>query len=184
MPLRHTCGTMLGWLILTGIGDTLTRFSCRYEEDPSQEYLINTISISRSWSIQHLFSYAFDHFRHQFIQGQIHPAVVLGIAWKHGIPDLVGLAVKALAKPDIPLAGWCMNPEILHHVTLENVTKISQMKEKLWMAHTALCKVHPVIHDLTSCLPGHHDLCSRSRRHFWLVEITPKLLESSNDLDT
>lgn len=184
MPLRHTCGTILGWLILTGIGYTLTGFSCRYEEDPSQEYLINAISISRSWSIQHLFGYAFDHFRRQFIQGRIHPAVVLGIARKHGIPDLVGPAVKALAKPDIPLAGWCTDPEILRHVTLEDVTKISRMKEKLWMARTALCKVPPVIHDLTSCLPGRHDLCSRSWRYFWLVEIAPKLLESNDDLDT
>ena len=71
----------------------------------------------------------FNYFRCRFIWGWIHLTIVLGIAQKHGIPDLVGPAVKALAKPDIPLVGWCTNPEILHHITLWDVTKISWMKE-------------------------------------------------------
>ena len=124
MPLRHTCGMIPSGFISKNIEHRLTNFLYRYEENPSQEYLINAISISRSWSIQHLFGYAFDHFRCQFLQGQIHPAIVLGVAQKYGIPDLIAPAVRALAKPSIPLSSWCINPEILRHVTLEDITKI------------------------------------------------------------
>ena len=140
----------------------LTNLSCRYEENPSQAYLINAISISRSWSIQHLFGYTFDHFRHQFLQGRIHPAIVLGIARKYGIPNLIAPAVRALVRLSVPLASWCINPEILRHNTLEDITMISRMKEKLWLARTALCKVPPVTHNLGLCLQGRQDTCYRS----------------------
>ncbi|KAF9642709.1 hypothetical protein BDM02DRAFT_3192807 [Thelephora ganbajun] len=159
-------------------------YDTKYEENPSQEYLINAISISRSWSIQHLFGYAFDHFRRQFFLGQIHPAVVLGVARKNGIPDLIEPAVKALAKPSIPLASWCTSPGILHHVTLEDICKISRMKEKLWTARTALCKVPPIVHDLASCLQDHRNICSGSWRQFWLLEVVPRLLELNDELDS
>jgi hypothetical protein len=161
----------------------LTRVLCRYDDNPSQDYLINAIGISRSWSIQHLFGYAYDHFKRKFWQGQIHPAVVLGVARKQGIPDLIGPAVNALAKPSVTLSSWCTNSEILRYVTLEDVTKISRMKEKLWMARAALCKVPPVIHHLASCPQGHHTTCAGFWRQFWLSDIVPRLLELTDRPD-
>ena len=173
---------ILSQSISVGIGRRLTKFQYSYDPDPPQEYLINAISISRSWSIQHLFGYALDHFRRKFVQGQIHPAVVLGIAREHGIPELIGPAVKALAKPSIPLASWCTDPEVLRHVTLEDVAKISRMKEKLLTARIALSKVPPVAHDPVSCLHSRHDMCSALWRQFWLCDIVPRLLESSDEV--
>ena len=114
------------------------------------------------------------------MQGEIHPAVVLGIAQEHGIPELIGPAVKALAKPSIPLASWCTNPEVLCHVMLEDVAKISQMKEKPLTARIALGKVPPIAHDPVSCLHSCHDMCSALWRQFWLCDIDPRLLESSD----
>ena len=49
---------------------------------------------------------------------------MLGVAQKYGIPELIVPAVRALARPSFSLASWCINPEILHHVTLEDVTTV------------------------------------------------------------
>ena len=183
MPLRHTYGMIRSEFILTKAKFALTNHLCRYEENPSQDYLINAISISRSWSIQHLFGYAFDHFRRQFLQGRIHPAIVLGVARKYGIPSLIAPAVGALARPSITFASWCINPDILRHSTLEDVTVIGRMKEKLWSAQAALCKVPPVTHNLASCLHGRQDTCYRSWRQFWLLDVAPKLLQLNDELE-
>ena len=108
---------------------------------------------------------------------------MLGVAREHGIPDLIGPAVRALARPSITLASWCTNPEILRYVTLEDVSKVSRMKEKLWTARTLLCQVPPVAHDLASCLHSHHSTCAGFWRQFWLSNIVPKLLELADEPD-
>jgi hypothetical protein len=151
--------------------------------DPSQESLIRAFSISRQWSVEGLFKYAYDHFRRQFEKGNIHPAVVLGVAREYGIPDLIAPAVKALAKPEIPLASWSTDPDIIRYTTVMDIGTIGRMKEKLIMARFALCTPPRISHDEVICQPTNHPTCSTSWKLFWTSRIVPRLLNYTGETD-
>ena len=129
-----------------------------------------------------LYGYALDHFKHQFLEGRIHPAVALGVAREYGIPELIEPAVKALAKPGIPLSSWSTDPSILRYTTVKLVGDIGRMKEKLLLARFALCTVPPVTHDL-SCPEKTRLICSASWREFWITTVAPKLCKLKDDID-
>lgn len=145
--------------------------------------MIRAISISRQWSIHNLYDYAFDHFKRQFLDGRIHPAVVLGIAREYGIPDLIEPAVKALAKGEIPFASWATDPNIVRYTTVMDIGTIGRMKEKLLTARFALCNAPPVIHDEATCSPKDRTRCSASWRSFWTSTIVPRLINMNGDID-
>jgi hypothetical protein len=145
--------------------------------------LIRAISISRQWSVHNLYDYAFDHFKRQFQDGRIHPAVVLGIAREYGISDLVQPAVKALAGPEIPFASWSTDPKIVCHTTVKDVGTIGRMKEKLLMARFALCNSPPAVHDDTTCCLKNRTRCSTSWKEFWASTVVPRLLNLNGEID-
>ena len=93
----------------------LTGILIRYDQNPTQDHLINAISISRKWSILNLYGYVLDHFRRQFLGRMIHPAVVLGVACIFGIPSLIEPAVKVLARPDISFSSWSTDDNVICH---------------------------------------------------------------------
>ena len=156
--------------------------NCRYNGNPTQDNLTSAISISRRWSIPNLYDYALDHFKRQFQDGRIHPAVVLGVAREYGIAELVEPAVKALAKPTISFASWSTDPDILRHTTVEDVGTIGRMKEKLLHARFALCKAPPAVHDDTVCHPKDRSECSMSWRDFWDSSVIPRLVELDGEI--
>jgi hypothetical protein len=96
----------------------------RYNHNPTQDHLINTISISRKWSIHNLYGYAIDHLKCQFLGCWIHPAVILGIARRFGIPELIEPAVKLLAKTDISFSSWSTDPQVICHTTVMEIGTI------------------------------------------------------------
>jgi len=161
----------------------LVAVNIRYDPNPTQENLIRAISISRQWSIQNLYDYALDHFKRQFKSGQIHPAVVLGVAREYGIADLIGPAVKALAKPEMPFSSWSTDEAIICHTTVKEVGVIGRMKEKLIMARVALCTPPPLIHDDVTCRPKNRTVCSTSWKGFWASAIVPRLLNNNGDIE-
>src|ERR1700759_1480568 len=145
-----------------------------YDNSPSQDHLINAISISRKWSIHNLFKYSMDHLRRQFLGRQIHAAVVLGVCRKFGIPDLIEQAVFRLAKPSIPLSSWSTDPEVTCHLTVFDIGTIGRMKEKLLLARIALCCVPPITHDV-GCYDRNRVACAAAWRDFWVLNVVPKL---------
>ena len=138
--------------------------------------------ISRQWSIPKLFGYASDHFRRQFLEKKIHPAVILGVARQYGMIDLIKPAVLALARPTVPLAGWACEKNILRHITVEDIAIIGRMKEKLLIVRMALCGVPPVVHDDYSCHQDHRPTCSASWTSHWFSNVVPKLLNLNDDI--
>jgi hypothetical protein len=156
--------------------------SHRYDRSPTQNHLIDAISISRKWSIHNLYGYAFDHFRRQFLGRRIHPAVVLGVARRFGIPDLIEPAVKLLARPDISLSSWSTNPDIICHTTVVEVGVIGRMKEKILLARFALCAVPPIVHSATCC-DKNRMTCSAAWRDFWMSIVVPRLLNLDGEVE-
>jgi hypothetical protein len=154
----------------------------RYDQNPTQDHLINAISISRKWSINNLYGYAFDHFRRQFYLRQIHPAVVLGVARRFGIPELIDPAVRLLARPDISFSSWSTDPKIVCHTTVVEVGTIGRMKEKILLARFALCRVPPTLHDPT-CHDKRRIGCSAFWHDFWTVSIVPRLLNLDGEVE-
>jgi hypothetical protein len=138
--------------------------------------LIRAISLSRQWSVQHIYDYAKDHLQRQFSKGQIHPAVVLGVAREHGIPDLVRPAVEALADPKLTFSSWSVDPMITPYVTVTDMGAVGRMKEKLLLARVALCTPPPITHDEVTCRPSIRPTCSTSWKGYWTASIVPKLL--------
>jgi len=155
----------------------------RYDPSPTQETLIRAISISRQWSIHNLYGYAFDHFRRQFQNNQIHPAIVLGVSREYGISDLVEPAVKALARLEIPFSNWSTDPSIIRYTTITDVGTIGRMKEKITMARIALCNPPPVFHDNNTCQHKDRSLCSASWKNFWASTVVPKLINMNGDVE-
>jgi hypothetical protein len=151
-----------------------------YEQNPSQETLIHAIGISRQWSIPKLYGYASDHFKRQFLRKKIHPAIILGVARQYGMSDLIEPAVAALAKPTVLFASWACDPDILRHVTVEDVGTIGRMKEKLLMARMALCDVPPVVH-ASLCRQDRRPACSASWKSYWFSSVVPKLLKLDDE---
>ena len=155
----------------------------RYDRDPTQDTLIRAISISRQWSVYNLYDYAFDHFKRQFHDGRIHPAVVLGIAREYGIPDLIEPAVRALARPETPLASWSTDPKIIRYTTVEDIGTIGRMKEKLLMARIALCNAPSAVHDNATCCLKNRTRCSVSWTDFWASTVVPKLINMNGEIN-
>ncbi|KAF9645703.1 hypothetical protein BDM02DRAFT_3189492 [Thelephora ganbajun] len=162
--------------------DVYLWFGVEYNNCPTQENLIDAILISRQWSIHNPYGYALDHFRRQFQESQIHPAVVLGVARQFGIPELIQPAVHALAKPQIPFSSWSTDTSILHHVTVIDIGVIGRMKEKLLHTHFALCSVPPVVHD-AACRDKNHVVCLASWKDFWMSTMVPRLSNMDGKLD-
>ncbi|KAF9790815.1 hypothetical protein BJ322DRAFT_1104464 [Thelephora terrestris] len=156
--------------------EVLLWFQIDYNPDPSQDTLLRAISISRRWSVQSLYNYAFDHFKRKFESGNIHPAIVLGVAREYGIPALISPAVRALASPDISLSSWSVNLDIILHMSVVDIGAIGRMKERLLDTRTALCTPPPDIHDQGTCSGTNRTLCSASWRSFWALEVVPQLL--------
>ena len=154
----------------------------RYDKNPTQEHLINAISISRKWSAHNLYEYALDHFRRQFLGRRIHPAVVLGVARRFGIPELIEPAVKLLARTDISLSSWSTDVNIVRHTTVVEVGTIGRMKEKTLLARFALCAVPPITHD-AACYDKNRIACSASWRDFWMSTVVPRLLKLDGELE-
>lgn len=155
---------------------------CRYDPNPSQDKLIRTISISRRWSVQHLYDYALDHLQRQFDERRIHPAVALGVAREYGIPSLIEPAVRALADSKVPLASWSTDAEVISYMSVFDLGVIGRMKEKLLMARIALCTPFPAIHDDVTCYTSGRPFCSMAWRDFWVSTIVPKLLSSDGQI--
>lgn len=154
----------------------------RYDQHPTQEDLINAISISWQWSVHSLYGYAIDHFRRQFLVEQIHPAVVLGVSRRFGISDMIESAVNRLARLEIPLSSWSTDPNIICHVSVEELGTISRMREKLLFARFALCAVPPVSHGDTCPTKG-RGACAAAWREFWMAVVVPKLCSIDGDID-
>ena len=154
----------------------------RYDRDPTQDDLINAISISRQWSIHGLYGYAMDHFRRQFLVEHIHPAVVLGVSRRFGISDMIENAVLRLARLDLPLSSWATDPNIICHVSIDEMGTISRMREKLFLARFALCTVPHVSHD-DACPAKVRVACSAAWRQFWMAVVVPKLCAVDGDID-
>jgi len=154
----------------------------RYDQNPTQDSLVNALSISRQWSISNLYGYALDHFRRQFQGGKIHPAVALGVARRFGIPELIEPAVKALARPDIAFSTWSTDVNIVCHTTVVEVGTIGRMKEKLLLARFALCGVPPVLHEAI-CSEKSRSRCSASWRGFWTSTVVPRLTNLDGEIE-
>jgi len=154
--------------------------SNRYDQNPTQDHLIDAISISRKWSIHNLYGYAIDHFKRQFLGRRIHPAVVLGVARQFGIPALIDPAVRLLARPDISFSSWSTDYNIIRHNTVIEVGTIGRMKEKILLARFALCAVPPIIHDST-CYDKNRIACSAAWRDFWMSTVVPRLSNQDGD---
>lgn len=145
--------------------------------------MIHAISISRQWSIHNLYGYALDHLKRQFLEGKIHPAVVLGVAREYGIPNLIEPAVKALAKTEVHFSSWSTDPNVLRHITVKEIGDIGRMKEKLLLARFALCAVPRVTHD-ANCPGKTRLLCSASWSEFWMSTVVPKLCNLDGEIDS
>lgn len=109
------------------------------------------------WNVPRLFRYSLDHLKRWFADRKIHPAVVLAVARKHGIPDLIKPAVLALAEPEASLHSWCCDSDVLRFTAVEEIGAIARMRERLYNAQLALQEVPPVIHgygctDTVSCV--------------------------------
>jgi hypothetical protein len=154
----------------------------RYDQNPTQDHLINAISIARKWSINALYGYASDHFRRQFLTRQIHPAVVLGVARRFGIAGLVEPAVKMLSRADMPLSLWSTDASIICHMTALELGVIGRMREKMLLARFALCDVPPVLHD-RACRDKLRMTCSSSWKEFWRNLIVPRLINMDGDVE-
>jgi hypothetical protein len=161
----------------------LTNSNHRYDPHPTQETLIRAVSISRRWSIQNLYDYAFDHLKRQFHHGLIHPAVVLGVAREWGIPDLIEPAVKALADLERPFSSWSTDADVTCYTSVADLGVIGRMKEKLLMARITLCTPPRPVHDDSTCLPEHRTTCSALWKEFWSSNIVPRLLRTGGNIE-
>jgi len=123
-----------------------------------------------------------DHFRRQFLGRRIHPAVVLGIARKYRIPELIEQAVRVLARPGLPLSSWSTDPKIICHTTVIEVGTIGRLKEKILLARFALCAIPPVTHN-PACRDGQRARCSSSWKEFWMVNVVPFLTSVGGEED-
>lgn len=150
-----------------------------YDQNPSQETLIQAIGISRQWSIPKLFGYASDHFKRQFTGGKVHPAIVLGVARQYGMSDLINPVVMALAKSKVLFSSWSCDPKILRYLGIEDVAVIGRMKEKLLTVRMALCEVPPVDHAST-CYS--HPACWDAWKSYWFSNLIPKLLTLDDEI--
>jgi hypothetical protein len=126
------------------------------------------------WNVPRLFHYSLDHLKRQFDDEKIHPAIVLAVARKNGIPTLIKPAVDALTA--IPLHSWCCDEEILCHVAVEEVGVIARMKERLYLICVALLDVPPVIHD-EGC--GNGGDCARAWELHWHMRVGKRLRQLS-----
>lgn len=135
------------------------------------------ISISRAWSIPRLFDYTLDNLTRQSKEGCIHPAVVLGLARRYGIPQLIEPSVKALAKLDIQFSSWSTDQDIICHNTAIELGAIGKMKEKILIMRIGLCSPPKPIHDNTVCGQEDHNTCDTFWRIYWQHSIVPKLLK-------
>ena len=115
-----------------------------------------------------------DHFRRQFLLDRIHPAVVLGVSRRFGIPNMIEGAVLRLARIDLPLSSWATDPNIIRHISVDEMGTIARMREKLLLARFALCTVPPVSHD-DACPTKVRAACSAAWREFWMAVVIPKL---------
>lgn len=138
--------------------------------------MIRGISLSRQWGASALYEYTRDHLGRQFVDGRLHPAVVLGIARAHGIPDLIGPAVEALANARLTFASWSTAPAIICHTSVVDVGAIGRMKEKLQSARITLCNIPNPLHDEGLCSPSSRPICTSSWNDYWVLNIVPKLL--------
>ena len=139
--------------------------------------LVLAISISRAWSISSLFNYALDNLTRQSKDGRIHPAVVLGLARKHGIPDLIEPSVKALARLDPQLSSWSTEEAIICHNTALELGIIGKMKEKILIARINLCLPPSPQHDNMVCKADDSNTCCTYWKSYWQRTVVPRLLK-------
>jgi hypothetical protein len=108
--------------------------------------------------------------------------VVLGVARRFGIPDLIDPAVRLLARPDISLSSWSTDPDIIRHTTVVEIGVIGRMKEKILLARFALCAVPPIIHSGTCC-DKNRITCSAAWRDFWMSNVVPRLSNLDGEVE-
>jgi hypothetical protein len=147
-------------------------FGISYEPNPPQEELIAGIRLAQMWNAPRLFHYSVDHFKRQFGDRKIHPAVVLAVARANGIPSLIKPAVKALADPEVTLYSWGCNSEILCHAAVEEVGAIARMRERLYTARLAILDVPPVSHavDCANAVG-----CAQAWERYWHMVVGKKI---------
>ena len=153
----------------------------RYESEPSQENILRAISTSRRWSVRYLYDYAFEKLQQSFHRGDIHAAIVLGVAREYGIPALIRPAVRALADPTISVSSWSTDPTIICHMSIVDVGVIARMKERIFVSRGALCAPPPDVHNQQTCVAVNRAMCSASWRSFWVSDIVPKLLMADGE---
>lgn len=112
----------------------------------------------------------------------IHPAVVLAVACRFGISDMIENAVLWLAKIEVSFSSWATDPDVIKHISLDEMGIIGRMKEKILFARIALCAVPPVSHN-DACLARVRVACSAAWREFWMVVVVPKLCAVDGEID-
>ena len=123
-----------------------------------------------------------DNLTRQSKDGHIHPAVVLGLARKYGIPDLIAPSVKALARQDIQLSTWSTDEAIICHNATIELGVIGKMKEKIFIARVNLRSPPTPLHDNDVCRPNDHNTCATYWKMYWQRSIAPRLLGDDGQL--
>lgn len=118
-----------------------------------------------------------DHIQRQCADGRLHPAIILGLARRHGIPSLIEPAVRLLARPDRPLFTWASEEAITRHTSVPDIGTIGHMKEKLLLARMRLCSPPAALHDAETCRPSGRTACSGAWEGFWSATVATKLLK-------
>src|SRR5882757_11525104 len=82
-----------------------------YDNHPTLPDLLTGLEHSLAWTIPTVRLYAIDHINRIAKRDYVHPAILLALGRRHGIPEWIGPAVRHLA--DIPLSSIASNPEVL-----------------------------------------------------------------------
>lgn len=118
----------------------------RFIREPSNAEINSALHLAQMWDCRRLFYWALDRLQQRFDGAKIHPAIVLAIARRHGIPTLIKPAILRLASAGLPLGSWTSAPEVLQYMESFELAIIAKMKENIYITRVSLIETPKVVH--------------------------------------
>lgn len=105
----------------------------RYNDRPPLKHLITGLEYSLLWTIPTVRGYCIDHIDCISRREYIHPAILLSLARRHGIPQWIYPAVQKLQHT--PLSTITKQPDnIMSTINLDTYSGIARLRESLFLA--------------------------------------------------
>jgi hypothetical protein len=145
-----------------------------FDEKPRLSDLYAGLEISSVWIIPYVRRFAIHHIGVISRQSYIHPAIMISLARRHGVPEWIRPAVQQLR--NIPLSSLAAHhdPYVKSLMTLDTYEIIARLRERLLLKSVSLAIRPPDVSHVVHCI--NNDSCYNAWHVAWVINIGTKLI--------